>query len=116
MSLNSFNQTLTIAGTIVSVDPSKPSFSIEARSGDTFEAVVGPETYYSVVTNLDGLDRNRVPDPTGISRDNGIVFNLHRYAVTGRPVSVLGVYQQNDGSERYEARTSGVLRRAFRVA
>ena len=41
-----FNQTLTVAGTIVSADPNKPSFSIEARSGDTFEAVLGRETYY----------------------------------------------------------------------
>ena len=31
MSLRSFNQTLTVTGTIVAVDPSKPSFSVEAR-------------------------------------------------------------------------------------
>ena len=68
MSLHSFNQTLTVAGNIVSVDLAVPSFTIEARSGDKFEAVVGPETYYSVVSNLDGLDRNRVPDPQGVAR------------------------------------------------
>ena len=68
MSLNSFNQTLTVAGTIVSVDPSKPSFSIEARSGDTFEAVVGRRPITRCVSNLDGLDRNRVPDPQGVAR------------------------------------------------
>ena len=68
MSLKSFNQTLTVAGSVVSIDEAKPSFSLRARSGDVFEAVVGPETYYSVVSNLDGLDRNRVPDPQGVSR------------------------------------------------
>jgi mannose/cellobiose epimerase-like protein (N-acyl-D-glucosamine 2-epimerase family) len=105
MSLRSFNQTLTVAGTIVSVEPSKPSFSIEARSGDTFEAVVGRETYYSLLPNLDGLDRNRVPDPEGVPHDDhDVVFNLHKYAVPGRPVSVRGIYQQNDGAERFEAR------------
>ena len=108
MSLNSFNQTLTVAGNIVTVDP-LPSFSIEARSGDKFQAVVGPETYYSVVSNLDGLDRNRVPDPQGVPGENGIVFNLHKYAVTGRPVSVIGIYQQNEGAERFEARNVYLL-------
>jgi hypothetical protein len=33
MTLNSFNQTITIAGTIKKLDPSKPSFAIQARSG-----------------------------------------------------------------------------------
>ena len=58
MSLAGFNQTLTVAGSVVSIDQAKPSFSLRARSGSMFEMVVGPETYYSVVTNLDGLDRN----------------------------------------------------------
>jgi len=112
MSLRSFNQTLTVTGTIVAVnyDLAKPSFSIEARSGDIFEAVVGRETYYSVVTNLDSLDRNRVPNPQPVAGDQGgVLFNLHKYAQQGRPVSVLGVYQQNEGSERYEARNVYLL-------
>src|SRR5512132_4376960 len=104
MSLNSFNQTLTVAGTIVSADPSKPSFSIQARSGDTFEAVVGRETYYQVLSNLDGLDRNRVPDPQGVAREDPLVYNLQKYAVPGRPVFVRGIYQENGNSQRYEAR------------
>ena len=68
MTLNSFNQTITIAGTIKKLDPSKPSFAIQARSGDVFEAVVGSETQYSLLPNLDGLDRNRVPEPPVGSR------------------------------------------------
>jgi len=74
-----------------------------------FEMVVGPETYYSVVTNLDGLDRNRVPDPQDVSRQDGSVFNLHKYIVPGRQVFVSGIYQQNEGSERFEARSVYLL-------
>ncbi len=104
MSLRSFNQTLTIAGTVVGIDLAVPSFSVEARSGDKFEAVVGRETYYSVLSNLDGLDRNRVPPPEGVSGDDSVIYNLQKYAVAGRPLSVRGIYQQNDGRERFEAR------------
>lgn len=108
MSLHSFNQTLTVTGIIVSVDFDKPSFSVEARSGDVFQAVVGPETYYSVVTNLDSLDRNRVAEPQ-VSGVSGPAYNLHKYAVQGRPVSVIGIYQQNAGAERFEARSVYLL-------
>ncbi|MGA7454871.1 MAG: AGE family epimerase/isomerase [Rhodoplanes sp.] len=107
MSLKSFNQTLTVAGSVISIDEQKPSFSVRARSGDVFEAVVGSETYYSVVTNLDNLDRNRVPEPQGIS--DGVLRNLRRYAVEGRPLIVEGIYQQNDGKERFEARNVYLL-------
>jgi mannose/cellobiose epimerase-like protein (N-acyl-D-glucosamine 2-epimerase family) len=105
MPLNSYNQTLVVGGTIVSVDPSRRLFSVEARSGDTFEAIVGSETNYQVLSNVDSVDRNRVPDPQGVARGDGnIVFNLQKYAVPGRPVYVRGIYQENGNSQRYEAR------------
>ena len=113
MSLNSFNQTLTITGTIVShdLDPENPSFSIKARTEDIIKAFVGRETSYSVVTNLDGLDRNRVPEPEGVSRDNDKpwLYDLHKYAASGRPVSVRGVYQYHENHERFEARNVYLL-------
>ena len=105
MPLNGYNQGLTVGGTIVSVDPGRQLFSVEARSGDTFEAIVGRETNYQVLSNLDAVDRNRVPDPQGVARDDdNIVFNLQKYAVPGRPVYIRGIYQENGNSQRYEAR------------
>ena len=104
MSLSNFNQTLTVAGTIVSADPSEAVVLDRGAERDTFEAVVGRETYYQVLSNLDGLDRNRVLDPQGVAGDDGVVFNLHKYAVPGRPVFVRGIYQENGNSQRYEAR------------
>ena len=32
------------------------------------------------------------------------MLNLRRYAAVGRPVFVVGIYQQNGGTERFEAR------------
>jgi len=48
--LNSFVQTLTVAGSIVSLDPGGPSFSLKARSGDTFDETVGPATNNRVLS------------------------------------------------------------------
>src|SRR5271157_6436400 len=101
MSLKGFNQTLTVAGKVTSIDPQKPSFSLRARSGDVFEAVVGPETYYSVLANLDGLDRDRVEEPQDAPGESGIVRYLRKYAHTDRTLVVVGIYQQNGSAERF---------------
>jgi mannose/cellobiose epimerase-like protein (N-acyl-D-glucosamine 2-epimerase family) len=102
MPLNSFAQTLTIAGSIVSVHPGGPSFLFKARSGDTLEAIVGPTTNYRVLSNLDGLDRNRVPDSERAPGEEDTLYNLRKYADVGRHVVVRGIYQENGVGQRYE--------------
>jgi mannose/cellobiose epimerase-like protein (N-acyl-D-glucosamine 2-epimerase family) len=109
MSLRSFNQTLTIAGTVVGIDLAVPSFTIEARSGDKFEAVAGPSTYYQVMSNLDGLGRDRGESPVRQLSESDIVYGLRKYISTGRPVFVHGIYQENDGRQRFEARAVYLL-------
>lgn len=110
MALHGFNQTLTVAGSVVSNNSAKPSFTVKARSGDLFEAIVGPTTYYQVLTNLDNLPRDRVPAPDGLRRDDDpVVFDLCRYAEPGRTVFVTGIYQENGGHQRFEARTVYLL-------
>ena len=104
MALRYFNQTLTIHGVVTSVDPRKPSFSVQARSGDTFEAFVGPTTYYQVVSNLDNLARDRVPEPQDVDRNDEVRYNLTKYIQTKRPVTVTGVWQEDGNETRFEAR------------
>lgn len=109
MPLHNFNQTLTVTGKVIAVDFGKLSFSVEARSGDIFEAYVGRETYYSVLSNLDGLDRDRVPEQPAVAGESGVARTMRRYAVEGRQLSVVGIYQENDDSERFEARSVYLL-------
>lgn len=109
MSLRSFNQTMTIAGTVVGIDLAVPSFTVEARSGDKFDAIAGPSTYYQVMSNLDGLGRDRVASPAREPSENDIVYSLRKYISTGRPVFVHGIYQENDDRQRFEARAVYLL-------
>jgi mannose/cellobiose epimerase-like protein (N-acyl-D-glucosamine 2-epimerase family) len=89
---------------VISVDPQKLSFSVKARSGDTFDMFVGPSTYYQVVRNLDGVDRDRVEEPQGADGGDGLRYNLLKYIGIGRAVCVSGVYQENGNDSRFEAR------------
>lgn len=104
MALTTFYQGLTVTGSVISVDPQKLSFTVKARSGDTFDMFVGPSTYYQVVRNLDGVDRDRVEEPQGADRGDGVRYNLLKYISTGRAVCVSGVYQENGNDTRFEAR------------
>ncbi|HEX5863065.1 MAG TPA: hypothetical protein VF014_02175 [Casimicrobiaceae bacterium] len=109
MPLNNFNQTLTVAGSVVSIDEAEASFCLRARSGDVFEAFIGANTQYEVLTNLDQVSRDQVSDPTGVARDNEILFKLKKYLAPGRPVFVRGIYQENGGQQRFDARTVYLL-------
>ena len=106
MSLKSFTQLLTIAGTVQG-DPGPSSFKLESRSGDVFEVNVGPTTSYQVLTNLDVLGRDRVTKepPASVPRKDPVAFALAKYVDAGRPLVVSGLYQSDGGADRYEART-----------
>ena len=81
-----------------------------ARSGDPFEALVGPTTNYQVLTNLDQLSCDRVEDPANLpSGTSGVIFNLKKYIVVGRPVFVNGIFQENRGAYCFQARTVYLL-------
>jgi mannose/cellobiose epimerase-like protein (N-acyl-D-glucosamine 2-epimerase family) len=109
MTLHSFYQALTIAGEVVGIDPVAPSFTVETRSGDQFEVVAGPSTIYQVLTNLDGLGRDRIPDPPRQESETDITHGVRKYISQGRHVFVNGIYQENDGRQRFEARTVHLL-------
>lgn len=109
MSFRRFYQELTVTGSVISVDPNQPSFSVKARSEDVFEAMVGPTTWYQVVTNLDNLGRDRVPEPERVEGEDDVRHNLRKYIQVDRPVTVNGVVYMEGEQQRYEARAVHLL-------
>lgn len=110
--LHSFHQTLTVAGEVVAMDtsdPAAPHFTVKTRSGDEFEAVVGPETIYQVLRNLDGLGRDRVPSPPRQELESDVAYEVRKYISPGRRVFVDGLYSEHDGRQRYQARLVHLL-------
>jgi mannose/cellobiose epimerase-like protein (N-acyl-D-glucosamine 2-epimerase family) len=109
MVFSSYSQSLTVAGTVDDVYPAKRSFQVSTRSEDVFEVCVGPTTSYEVMTNIDGLRRDRVPPPAGVSGDDPVLFDLLKYVHKGTKLWVEGIYQENANQRRYEARTVYLL-------
>jgi hypothetical protein len=72
--MNHYVASRTVMGVVVdtvdeeSLDQDRDWFRIQAASGDEYEIVISPETYFTVLTNIDGLPRDRVPDPDSTRR------------------------------------------------
>lgn len=106
MPLRAFYGNLTIAGTVASVDADALTFSVRARSDDLLNVNVGVTTYYQVVSNLDGLNRDRAAPPANMNRDdNPVAFDLLKYVKEGCLTFVEGLRSENGAEERFEART-----------
>jgi mannose/cellobiose epimerase-like protein (N-acyl-D-glucosamine 2-epimerase family) len=106
MPLRSFYGNLTVAGTVTSIDAGALKFSIRTRSDDLFDVNVGVTTYYQVLTNLDGLNRDRAAGPAGMNPgDNQVAFDLLKYLKEGCLTFVEGIRSENGAEERFEART-----------
>lgn len=105
MGLKFYSQGLTIYGSVTAVNPQKSSFCVAARSGDIFEVFVGPTTYYQVVSNLDGLNRDRVLAPSNAAvSSNDATAAMLKYIQIGRQLSVAGLWQEHGTSVRFEGR------------
>jgi hypothetical protein len=103
-------ETITLAGHVTSVDLNGPSFTFRCRSGDIVDVFVRETTGYAVLTNVDGVDRDRTtqPEDSGPQSDP-VVTALRRYIAPDVLVYVRGVHQEANDRERFEAITVYLL-------
>jgi mannose/cellobiose epimerase-like protein (N-acyl-D-glucosamine 2-epimerase family) len=108
--LGNFTQHMTIMGTVVSVDPSgaTPSFTLKTRGGDVVKATIAEDTFFPVLRNLDGLDRDRFAAPVD-SQAQGLGANLAKYVRPGRLIAAEGIFQVHGGREWFDVKSVHVL-------
>ena len=58
----------TLMGHVINIKEQEAVFCIKCRSGDEFVVSIGQETQFNFLQNLDGVNRDRVPNPEGFSR------------------------------------------------
>ena len=64
-----FTQSMSLLGRIENIDG--VYFSLRCRSGDMFRIKCGPTTNFTVLQNMDDLDRDRVPNPPDFDPSKG---------------------------------------------
>jgi hypothetical protein len=60
-SFRRFTKSLTLMGRVTFVHATEAWFLLRCRSGDEFKVSIGTATVFSVLNNLDELNRDRVP-------------------------------------------------------
>ncbi|MDQ3974854.1 MAG: AGE family epimerase/isomerase [Actinomycetota bacterium] len=103
-----FVQSLTVMGCVRSVHPEEGRFVLQTRSGDEFHLFVGPATTFRVLRNLDGLDRDRVPEPEN-ANGQGVSHRMAKYVRTGELIAAQGVFQEEGRLRRFDARDVHLL-------
>ena len=104
-----FTQTMSLLGTVESVDPGAGGFVLRCRSGDAFDLLVSGETIFSVVRNMDDLDVDRVPNPKDYPTAPGVADKIGKYLQDGLLVAVQGIEIEHEGVVRFDARTITLL-------
>jgi len=96
-----YYQFVTLMGQIVEVHPSTGFFKIRLLSGDDAEIRAGGTTYYEVLSNLDGIARDRVDGPARNEGENDFEYDLRKYIQVNLISCVQGVHSI---TERVDAR------------
>jgi mannose/cellobiose epimerase-like protein (N-acyl-D-glucosamine 2-epimerase family) len=101
---------LTVMGLAERIDPETGSFGIRCLDDTVFDAFIGPTTVFWVLTNLDGLDNDRVPTPEGY--DGTPAANIRKYLRDGRLIVAQGVRQTGADGDRFDVRTIRLVSQA----
>jgi mannose/cellobiose epimerase-like protein (N-acyl-D-glucosamine 2-epimerase family) len=100
-----YSQGMSLTGTVTAVDLASGSFTLQCRSGDTFHIQTTSETNYTVVKNMDDIDRDRLPNPPDYDPSKGPSEKIRKYVVVGYFLVVAGILIEHARQSRFDART-----------
>ena len=99
--MRQFTQSTTLMGYVTEIKEQDSAFSIKCRSGDELLIYVARETRFQSMQNLDGIDRDRYPNPEDFSQNPSQL--IKKYIHSDRLVAVEGVYLEDGANRRLDA-------------
>ncbi|MGA7933565.1 MAG: hypothetical protein WCA35_08460 [Kovacikia sp.] len=102
-----FTLSTTLMGRVTEVQPEDSAFCIQCNSGTEFRVLVGKETQFQFLKNLDGMNRDRYPVPEGF--DGTPSKFITRYIRLNYLVVLEGIYQEDKDESYFNARQIHVL-------
>ncbi len=97
-------QSTTLMGMVTGVNPADASFTLRCRSGDSYQIYATSQTVFGVLTNLDELNRDRVPAPQNFNPDAGPSEQVRKYLHEDALVVIQGIYLEHEEERRFDAR------------
>lgn len=97
-----FTLNTTLMGRVLETQPEDAAFRIKCHNGTEFNILVGKETQFQFLKNLDDMDRDRYPVPEEF--DGSPSQLITRYIRPNFLVVLEGVYQEDDDHYCFNAR------------
>lgn len=97
----------TLMGKVVDIRADAAQFTIRCHSGDDFEISVGQETQFQFIRNLDGVERDRYPNPEDFCKEPSQL--VKKYIQQNHLLVLEGVYLEDGETARFNARIVHVL-------
>src|SRR5258708_24950428 len=109
--LNGLTVQLPIIGQVIAKHEQRRTFTVRTRGGAVFDVLIKPTTWFDTVTNLDRLNRQRLPvgyQPPETA--GGSPGPLETNVAAGDLIGVEGVQYVYGGTLRFEAMTIHLLK------
>lgn len=108
ISFESLAKSMTLMGTVLCADADGACFTMRCRNGDQLRIEVTRETVFGTLSNLDELDRDRIPRPAGFDSTDPRQL-VKTFVRLGRLLVAEGIYQRNQNAARFTARFVHIL-------
>jgi len=105
-------QNTTIAGVVTELDPAKATFRVHLRDDRTLPVLVSDTCWISVMTNLDGVNRDSMPPPADAPPDeapDSVPGRVRKYVHQGAYVVVEGTYMVYDHTSLFSAEKINIV-------
>ncbi len=100
--LKRFTLNTTLMGRVLETQPEDSAFQIKCHNGAEFNILVGKETQFQSLRNLDDMDHDRYPVPE--DSDGSPSQKITRYIHPGFLVVLEGIYQEDSDLYSFNAR------------
>ncbi|HEY9660463.1 MAG TPA: hypothetical protein V6C65_18575, partial [Allocoleopsis sp.] len=94
-------------GKVVDIRADAAQFTIRCHSGDDFDISVGQETKFQFIRNLDGIERDRYPNPEDFCKEPSHL--IKKYIQQNHLLVLEGVYLQDGETACFNAQVVHVL-------
>ncbi|MQX37558.1 AGE family epimerase/isomerase [Roseospira navarrensis] len=110
--MQGYYQRTTMAGVVIDVDPPNATFSVSLRTGHTLPVRVNDTCVFSVMTNLDGVNRDSMPTPTNAPKDeapDSVPGRIRKYVLSNTYVVVEGTYMDHNHTTLFAAQKINII-------
>lgn len=110
--MRAYYHSTTVGGVVETVEPEANAFGLRLRTGDPLRVVATETCGFSVMTNLDSVNRDSMPPPEGGpdgEAPGSLPWRVRKYVLSGSYVVVEGTQMEDDDTKLFSAEKINIV-------